>query len=333
MKKQLITSTLERTGLRWLLQQIVPWSGMLVLNYHRVGNGQETPFDHGLWSAQADSFECQMRFLKSHTDVISPSEIEAVSRKQRAKYAIVTFDDGYRDNYEVAYPILRNLGLPATFFIATGFIDNPRVPWWDELAWMVRTSGKSVLNFPHWINHPVLMDEPLREKAVRTLLRVYKRLSAEQTSVFLEAVSEESGTGRCPPEEGRKFWMDWDMIREMQKGGMTIGGHTVNHPVLSSLSEIQQRREIEECAERLRQETGEPMKGFSYPVGGPDSYNVVTIDILRRIGVRTVYTYFGGFTRLPPSHYYEIPRIPVEMCVTMDWFRSVVTLPWLCAKW
>ncbi len=64
---------------------------------------------------------------------------------KRGRYGMITFDDGYRDNHATALPILKREGVTATFFVATGFIDAPRLPWWDEIAWMVRTSRQDGL--------------------------------------------------------------------------------------------------------------------------------------------------------------------------------------------
>src|SRR5215203_1872262 len=147
----MISRTLERTGCRSLLERAFPWSGVLVLNYHRVGDSTGSVFDRGLWSSAADQFADQVRFCKSHFDVISPGDLPAVLSRKRGRYVLITFDDGYRDNYDVAFPILQSEGVKATFFVATGFIDAPRVPWWDEIAWMVRTSTRAGVTLNPWL--------------------------------------------------------------------------------------------------------------------------------------------------------------------------------------
>ena len=138
MKQAIATRLLSQSGLRFLLAKAIQWSGVLVLNYHRIGSGDESPFDRGLWSADAEEFSDQIRFCKSQLEVITPDDIPRVVANGSGRYALITFDDGYRDNYEIAFPILKAEGVPATFFIATGFVDTPRLPWWDEIAWMVR---------------------------------------------------------------------------------------------------------------------------------------------------------------------------------------------------
>jgi peptidoglycan/xylan/chitin deacetylase (PgdA/CDA1 family) len=327
MKEAIATRLLCRSGLRFLLERAIRWSGVLVLNYHRVGNGNQTPFDRGLWSADADTFTDQIRFCKRHLDVITPDDIPQVLANGRGRYALITFDDGYRDNYEIAFPILKAERVPATFFIATGFVDAPQVPWWDEIAWMVRTSRKDQVALDGWIPSPILFDEPDREGTVRTFLRAYKTMPAEYTGRYLDAIADATQSGRCSADIACNFWMNWDMLRDMRAAGMTVAGHSVTHPILARAPREKQRDEIFGCATRLAEELGEPMRYFSYPVGGPNSFDAVTQDCLREAGVRYAFSYYGGYRRFGDWNNYDIRRVAVETYLTPDWFRSIVTLP------
>src|SRR5262245_780264 len=125
MKQAILSRLIGETGLRSLSGRVFRWSGVLALNYHRVGDGSQSMFDRGLWSATAEAFVDQIRFCKAHFDIISPADLPDVLARGRGRYILVTFDDGYRDNYEVAFPILKGEGVPATFFVASGFIDSP----------------------------------------------------------------------------------------------------------------------------------------------------------------------------------------------------------------
>src|SRR5262245_32303225 len=164
-------------------------------------------FDRELWSADAELFEEQIRICKTHVDLIGPNDLPNVLNR-KGRYALITFDDGYRDNYEVAFPILQRERVPAVFFVATGFLDHPRLPWWDEIAWMVRTSRRASIE---WTGGEIPFDEPDREVAVRSLLRGYKASPAGQVDEYLEALARATGTGRYN-QSGRHFWMTWDMV-------------------------------------------------------------------------------------------------------------------------
>jgi peptidoglycan/xylan/chitin deacetylase (PgdA/CDA1 family) len=308
---------------------VARWVGVVCLNYHRIGDGRRSVFDRGLWSADAEGFGRQLRWLKAHFDVVSPADLARVVHARRGRHVLVTFDDGYRDNFTAAYPILRAERVPATFFVATGFIDHPRLPWWDEIAWMIRTSPRRGVALPGWLAAPVAYDEPEREGAVRALLRTYYQLPPPDAARFLADVAEATGSGRPPAGEGGAIWMTWDMIRELRAGGMTIGGHTVSHQVLSRMGRDEQWEEVAGCARRLREELGVPMDTFSYPVGQPDSVNGDTRACLKEAGVRTAFSYYGGFRPLDAWDDYDVRRIPVEQDTTFDEFRARVLAPWL----
>lgn len=331
MRKAKAFRMLDRSGLRQLAQTLLPWSGLVTLNYHRIGDASASPYDHGLWSASEDAFSEQMRFLKRETDIISPADLPHVLGRKRGRYTMVTFDDGYRDNYEAAFRILAREGVEATFFVATGYIDVPSLPWWDEIAWMVRRSACTQLAIDPWLDQPLVFDEPDREQAVRTLLRLYKGLPFQRTTAFLDAIAAASGTGRAAEGDGDDVWMNWDMLREMSAAGMTIGGHTVTHPVLSRMSPAEQRVEILTCARRLGEELGQPMTSFSYPVGNLSAFDAASREILSEARVDCAFSYYGGYGRFDGWDPLNIPRVAIEPEVEPAWFRSIITLPKLFA--
>jgi peptidoglycan/xylan/chitin deacetylase (PgdA/CDA1 family) len=329
MIRSLTAKLLNRSGLRSTLEYVSRWSGLVALNYHRIGDGSDSSLDRALWSADADSFARQVRFLKSHLDLITPDDLPAVLGKRRGRFGMITFDDGYRDNFEAAYPVLQAEGVKATFFIASGFMGTQQVPWWDEIAWMVRRSPLDSVQMPEWLEAPVVYDAPDRVAAIGALLRAFKKIPYESTGLFLEALSEATRSGRCA---GADLWMTWDMVRSLRAAGMAIGGHTVTHPVLSMADPARQKSEIIGSIERIAQELREPVTCFSYPVGGRKAFNEVTVDILRAAGIRYAFTYYGGFRRFDDWVDYDVRRIAIEPEVHEDWFRCLVTIPGVFAR-
>jgi peptidoglycan/xylan/chitin deacetylase (PgdA/CDA1 family) len=265
--------------------------------------------------------------LKSRFAVIGADKLDMALASGKGQYVLITFDDGYRDNYLHGFPILKQHGVPATFFIATGFIDNPRLTWWDEIAWMVRTSRKAVIDLPGWLPTPVRFDKIDLQVAIRILTRRYAALDTTKHISFLEAIGKATGTGRYDRSESKTMWMTWDMIREMRGAGMSIGGHTVNHPLLAKLSRDEQKKEIVSCGRRLVEEIGEPMHSFSYPFGAASVFNSETRECLREAGVRFAFSYYGGFRRFTEWDEYDIRRLAVESFRTLDWFKATVELP------
>jgi peptidoglycan/xylan/chitin deacetylase (PgdA/CDA1 family) len=301
---------------------------VLVLNYHRIGDHAEQPWDHTLWSASAAALDAQLAVLASEAEVIGPGDVEAAMRSgQRGRRVLLSFDDGYRDNFELAYPLLRRHELTATFFLATGFIDRPHVAWWDELAWMTSRGQVDTLPQSDWLPSEIALSEATRHAATAELVANYKALPSERTEAFLDHVAAATGSGRCNGSEAEKLWVTWDMARDLLAGGMTIGGHTVTHPVLSQLPAKAQEQEVSQCALRLKQELGESMHWFAYPVGGRDTFTADTKRILREHDVQLAFSFYGGlasFSRWDPL---DIPRMHVGRESGAERLRAMVWLP------
>jgi hypothetical protein len=175
------------------------------------------------------------------------------------------------------------------------------------------------------------VDHPDRERAVRTLLRTYKALPGSETGRYIDFLSEATGSGRYRGGAGPELWMTWDMVREMRAAGMCIGGHTVNHPVLARLPAEEQDAEVLGCKERFEAELGEPMRYFSYPVGGPSAFNEDTRRCLEARGVELAFSYYGSFIRFAGWDSYDVPRVAVEQCTTPGDLAALMALPQLLA--
>jgi peptidoglycan/xylan/chitin deacetylase (PgdA/CDA1 family) len=322
MKKSLAARWLSTTGLRRTLSAVWPSHGVLVLNYHRIGDASLAMHDRALWNASADGFEEQVRYLKAHAELISLQDIEQAITS-RGRHVVITFDDGYRDNYEVAFPVLRQHDATATFFVATGFIDDRTLAWWDAIAFQVRNCANATIDMAPWIPFQLAMDGD-REAVIQDVLRAYKRLPGHEVPRFRQRLEEQTGVAIAAVADDQ--WMTWDMVREMKAAGMTIGGHTHTHPVLSSLSEDAQRLEIATCARRMREELDQPMEFFSYPVGSPFAFNDATRRCLADAGVSMAFSYYGGFVDQLADRF-DVPRVAMESHIGRDLFRAMTDLP------
>jgi len=336
VSRQLLANGLVRTGSVRLLHWWGTWKQLLVLNYHRIGDGTQTPWDWDLWSASQADFDWQIRYLKQNFDIITPEDLPQVATDRSGQHILITFDDGYRDNYELAFPVLKSHGVSATFFLATGFLDQPRASWWDEIAWMVRqmlsrTSQPITWPATGWLSESLAIDPVHPLPAIRKLLKLYKSLSGERAAELLPALASDLGCGRCPAELAAEEWMTWDMAREMRASGMHFGPHTVNHPILARLSPAQQLWEITNSTRRVTEELGSRPEIFSYPVGGATSCSATTWSILEQEGFRWAFRFGIGHHDEPLAQPLQIPRIPVEREYDREFFESLVTWPRLFA--
>jgi peptidoglycan/xylan/chitin deacetylase (PgdA/CDA1 family) len=322
---------LERSRVGELVRKMGAWQGDLILGYHRIGDGSESPFDRGLWSATGEEFDRQLEYLARNFEVVGPDALLA-SGSPRRRRVVLTFDDGYRDNFDVAFPLLRRHGLPAIFFLATGFLAAPTVPWWDEIAWMVRHSKERAIPGGEWLDGPLCLAEPDRTRTVKALTSTYKRLPGAKTADFMDFLGEATGSGRCGAEEARALWMSWDMVREISAGGMWIGGHTATHPVLARLPLERQREEVATCLSAIRRKAGVEPAHFSYPVGLPDSFDKNTRACLRDNGIELAFSLHGGYATHGGMDPYNVPRTTVSATNDHSFFLAQTTLPQVFAR-
>src|SRR3954462_14713254 len=233
-RRAVAPAALERSGLGAVLRIAPTWRGLLALTYHRIGTPGDTPLDRAMWDATREDFDAQVAFLARNFDVVGPGD---VGPEPAGRQVLITFDDGYRDNFTHALPVLRAHGATATFFLTTGFLDRPSLSWWDEVAWMVRTTGGDGAGVP-------------------ALLDRVKALPGTQREDFLDRLGETTGAGRAPAAAAAA---DGPGVagatgRGLVAAGMTVGGHTVSHPILARLDADVQRAEVVTCRARLEAE-------------------------------------------------------------------------------
>ncbi|PQO28152.1 polysaccharide deacetylase family protein [Blastopirellula marina] len=270
----------ESLGLNRLVRLVGSWRGLLVLTYHRIGDADQCEFDRGVYSTDEASFAEQMAFVRSHFEVVS---IDDVVRRPAADWkkrqaVLITFDDGYIDNYEIAFPILKRLEIPALFFVTSGFIDQRSISWWDEIAWMVRKqyAGAS--------------DEEV-DDAIVEIVENYYEIPEAECEAYLNRVGDDAQTGRY--SDASPVWMTWEMLREMAASGMSFGGHTVSHPILTRTRSGNWEHELTEGRRRLEEELSVDVQVFSYPVGNPDCFSA---DLKQQTArhYRAAFSCYGG---------------------------------------
>jgi peptidoglycan/xylan/chitin deacetylase (PgdA/CDA1 family) len=315
---------LDASGAARLLRKR-PWHGVVVMNYHRIGDGSRSSFDRNAFTTTAEAFDEQVAFAARNFDLVTPDELVEAARGGRGRHAMITFDDGYRDNYEVALPILRSHGARATFFVATGFVDEPRRPWWDEIAWMARTATAAAVPAGGWLERDVGLGDGDRVEAITTLTDRYKSLPGEYAEAYLEFLAKATGAGRC--EEGAEEWMTWDMVRGLRRAGMSVGAHTVTHPVLANHPAERQRDEIAFSKRRLERELGEPVTAFSYPEGTPSAFDARTRAIVHELGFELAFSFYGGYRRFADWDPFDVRRATVSAVTPPSLFRAMLTVP------
>ncbi len=195
----------------------------------------------------------------------------------------ITFDDGYADNHDVALPLLQRHRLPATFFVATGFLDGGRM-WNDSVVESVRRCAFPALDLRGTVASALgvlpLGSSAERRAAIDKVLGATKYLPMAARDDWVAAISERSGA-ELPDD----LMMTAEQVRALHCAGMTIGAHTVHHPILSRLDRGAAATEIDEGRRALQAITGAPVRLFAYPNGKPvDDYGPEAVAIVKDLG-------------------------------------------------
>jgi peptidoglycan/xylan/chitin deacetylase (PgdA/CDA1 family) len=215
----------------------------------------------------------------------------------------VTFDDGYADNVTVALPYLRRRGIPATFFLATAFVDGGRM-WNDSVIETVRRVRGDTLDARCLgLGMLAVSSVDLRRKAIRSLLEAIKYLPLEERQERVEELGSQV-SGDLPPD----LMMTAEQVRCLRTSGMDVGAHTVSHPILAKLDSERAGIEIGECKSRLEAITGTPVTLFAYPNGKPGrDYRAEHVGMVRRLGFEAAVSTAWGVAHAA-SDPFQLPR-------------------------
>ena len=325
-----------RSGLLRLFQHARGWirHDLRVLAYHRVLSIEPARFDFDLdlVSASVEGFHEQMQLLRRRFLPMRLTQaVAALEAGERlpADAVVVTFDDGYDDNYRFAFPVLRDLEIPATFFVSTGHIDDARPYAYDWLVHMIVCTQALDLSLPRLdLACPMPADRPTRRRLAQQVLDRTKALpDAEQARLIagLEAawgMPRTAGHPDCRP-------MSWAQLREMHAAGFEIGSHGVHHRMLATLPQHELEAELRQSRATLERELGTPVSLVSYPVGGEGAFDARVVRAAREAGYRAACSYICGTNPASASDRYALYRLPVERQMDTGWFASMLTLPGL----
>ena len=258
-------------------------SGVLVLLYHRIAD-----LRNDVWSLATPIalFEEQMRYIKESYHVV---RMEDDWERVEDRSVVITFDDGYIDNYITAFPVLKKYNLPATYYICTGNVDSEREFWWDELESILAVSGQGDI-------------ETCRKKHAE-----FKRMDPTTRKTALAELARYHGISLEARKDRRS--MRSEEIRELaQSDIITIGAHTVTHSALANLGEDEIMDEVVTSKTLLEKIIGREVMDFSYPFGNASDRGEKSGEILKQAGFRTIATTAGGVVRRGCVNKYAIPR-------------------------
>lgn len=308
-----------------------PW--LTVVTYHRVADPAiAAELDSEVVDARPATFERQMRFLKEHCSVIGLDELRRFKNGGALppNPVLVTFDDGYRDNHDVALPVLSRLGIPAVFFVATSYVEERRLFWWDRVCLVMKRSPRPFveLEYPHHLT----LDLRDRTKAAHRAMHVIKSHFDLDLPRFLEELERAAGVSISREEErelAHRHVMTWDQVRALRDAGMSVQSHTRTHRVLHTLDDASLQRELVGSRRELEEVLDERVTSVAYPVGkgllrAPHARNAI-----RAAGYEMGFTNGTGINHVWSFDRIDVRRLSVEIDIPDAYFHAMMAFPYL----
>jgi peptidoglycan/xylan/chitin deacetylase (PgdA/CDA1 family) len=309
--------------------------GTVILLYHRVA---ELPADPQLLCVRPGHFLEHLEVCRKAAKVVPlRSLVNSLDRgKIPGRGIVVTFDDGYSDNLHSARPLLERRETPATVFVSPGSVGTDRELWWDELEriFLGPNPLPETLSLQiHGTRHEWRMDKgnggnrpgddqdwsllekndpSPRHRVYRSLCAAFGPLPGKDRQRLLDELRAWAGMDSAGRPSHRLLARD-EVLELAEAGLVEIGAHTVTHPVLSSLSEEEQRAEIKDSKSRLEEILGQPVTSFSYPFGLRRDYTEATVSIVRESGFECACANIPGIVRSRADRF-QLPRVVVR-----DW--------------
>jgi peptidoglycan/xylan/chitin deacetylase (PgdA/CDA1 family) len=281
------------------LRLISPGASAAILMYHSVMPEPAAHADSlgGIIHSESE-FRAQMELLARDYHPVSLDEVvDGLNGRKDlpSRSVVVTFDDGYTDNSEVAMPILNQLGIPATFYVTVDCVEQRKLPWPSRLRFAFRKTkllawtdsrGKS------W--H--LGDSDSRERAYLASCDDCCQLSGRVQGDFVRRIEEQLQASA--PEDLGSLMMSYDQVRSLARDGHIVGSHTMTHPNMAYIPEQDARAELAESKQHLERELNAPIKHFSYPCPAmTPHWNEKTVAHSRSVGYDSAVTTNSGVTR------------------------------------
>ena len=257
------------------------------------------------------------RLRRAGIDLISLDEMHRrlTTRDFARRFACVTFDDGYRDNKQWAYPILKQAGVPFCVYVATGFADRLGKLWWLALEQVIARNDRFALVMDGRETHFDCAEVGAKMAAFEKLYWWLRGLPSEQT--LLATVGDLAARyGVDMSAFCAELCMDWNEIGELARDPLaTIGAHTVNHPMLAKASDGQVRAELKNSRAVIAAALGRAPDHLAYPYGDPTTAGSREFRIAAELGFKTAVTTRPGVLFAEHAeHLMALPRLSLNGC-------------------
>ncbi|MDB4994593.1 MAG: polysaccharide deacetylase [Myxococcaceae bacterium] len=313
-------------------RRMVPMPFLPIITYHRVCGSRADHFDDGAVDASPAAFERHLDVLNRSFELIGTEQLRAhlwEGAPLPPNPAMITFDDGYRECHDVALPILRRYGARATFFVATSFVTNRRMFWWDKISYLVKSSRRRTFALSYPYGRAYVLGEHDRTPVIDKLLRIVKDhcgLDVERFVDELASVLEVRWTTAIEESFASSLIMSWDQIRALRDAGMDVESHTRTHRILHTLTPEELESELAGSRDDLEDALDRPVCALAYPVGRSITANARLCAAVAAAGYDLGFSSATGTNLLAEGiHPYDIHRLAVGG--SDAYFRATMAFP------
>jgi peptidoglycan/xylan/chitin deacetylase (PgdA/CDA1 family) len=299
-----------------------------ILTYHRVVSDdmlRQDSIQAGMY-VRTPTFDTHLAYLCKHFDVVSLETLLELWRASRLddgkSYCVITFDDGWRDNYQQAFPLLKKHRIPATIFLATDYVGTARWFWPDQLMFLLEKTREKINSAAARAAVSAVFEETLgltpaagngiyRRSGSNEMLdhdavvELCKRAHIETIQRLIERLSRAIEV-ELPD---RRVLLNWDEVREMAAHGVTFGSHSCSHRILTQIALAEARRELAGSWNAMLQEGIKPVPVFCYPNG---DYQPDIQALVRETGYLAATCCDPGSEGSEPADPYALKRISLH---------------------
>ncbi len=294
----------------------------VVLMYHRVLNRDalEETFSHPGIIVEKPTFENHLRFLRKHFHVVSVSGFRdrmVSGQPFERRTCLITFDDGWEDNFTHAFPLLEEYDVPAVVFLTAGFIGTERQFWQESLARSLFTAleraqdGQSTrlreVLAKLGLNEDTLLPSDRARARIRENVSRAKNFSEKERRDLLDAAGELAGGHNGSAAHVDSF-LSWAQVRKMAAGKIDFGSHTMNHELLTAIPFDRAQQEVMVSKQKIAKELSKDAIAFSYPSG---NCNAQSQQIVADCGFQLAFSTKPGFVKCDDDRF-AIRRINIH---------------------
>lgn len=288
----------------------------VILAYHRIVDDHLPYLNRGpVMHHHISEFEKEVDYFRRNYDIVSMDEVVQHIRDgagfKRPSVAI-TFDDGYLDNYTLAYPVLKKYNVPATIYLTTGLIGTKNRTWPDQIEYALLATGKKTVELPSLLDGMAVAigSDKEKERACLEIGQAFKVVPNDTREQLLKDLLRALGlNGQSPENAGERVMLNWDEVREMARSGITIGCHSHTHPILSSMPAKDAKEEIYVSKKIVEENLERAAKHFAIPNGRKNDFNDDLRDYCREIGFESVTSLTLGAVSGPNGDAFDLRRL------------------------